>query len=293
MKRPDLTKPGIYPGATMDDYLRLDAVRSTHLRDLTAKTPVHMRFYREHGRKISDAMRLGSAVNHQLLEPGMALDMIAVWRERKSNNTMMPMKGPVWDAFVAANPGRTVIKETVWQEATYIAAGVRRNRTAARMLSRRRGTEVTITWLKADRLCAARLDVWCADRAFLDLKVSGVPLSKDKFSWHARGMGWHQQAAWYDEALRAHDIDCPGAALIAVEAKPPHCCIVYNWPQRALDEGYELNGLAFDQLLECERTGHWPGYPEQDELDGGPWRDDEDMGGHLGGPRVDFGDIPT
>ena len=275
----DLRVPGIYPDVPWDEYLALDAVRSTHLRDITTRTPAHCRFYREHGRKVSDAMKLGSAVNHQLLEPQNALDgTIAIWDERTANGATWPKKGPKWEAFQAANQGRTVIDLKVWDEASYIAAGVRRNPVAARMMSRRRVTEVTITWLKAERLCAARLDVWCEDYSFGDLKVSGVPLAKDKFSWHARSLGWHQQAAWYDEGLRSHDIHPPGCALIAVESKPPHCCIVYRWPDNALQEGYDRNGLAFDQLLECERTGQWPGYPHSDVLDGGPWREDDDKG---------------
>lgn len=293
MRRPapiDLTKPGIYPGVTMAEYLALrdplndlPAVRSSHLRTMASQTPAHCRFFRTHARKATPAMELGSAVNHQLLEPAKAIDgTLAIWRERKSNGTMMPRKGDAWRAFEAANAGRDFINETVWDEGGYIAAAVRRNREAARAMGSRRGTEVTVTWFKAERLCVARLDIWLEDSSFLDLKVSGVPLRKDKLAWHAYGMGWHQQAAWYDEALRAHDIHPPargpgiaGCGLLAVESKPPHGCTIFDWPDKAIEDGYAANGLAFDKLLECERTGQWPGYPERDVLDGGPWREDD------------------
>ena len=52
---------------------------------------VRVKFFRDHSdsRKISDAMLLGSAVNHRVLEAGLSLDTIAVWGERKSNGPVV------------------------------------------------------------------------------------------------------------------------------------------------------------------------------------------------------------
>jgi hypothetical protein len=289
--------PGIYNDIPFPQYLALKAVNSTLLRDLTTGTPKRAHYFRESGKEPSAAMQLGSAVNHRLLEQGDCFGTIAIWRERKSNGHMMPRKGAKWDTFEAANRGRLIINETVWDEAGYVAAGFRRNPVARELMARRQGTEVTILWLRDGRLCKARIDILLKDWSFADLKVCGVSLAKDKFAWHAWGYRWDMQAAWYQEALLAHDKDCQRAYIVPVEAKQPHDCIVYRWPDGsteapgdALDRAHEANGEAFQRLQECEESGSWPGYGDHAVLNAGPWKDDD--GSHLGGPKVDFGDIP-
>jgi hypothetical protein len=283
---------GLHFDVPFPAYLALDAVNSSLLRDIMRHTPRRVKFFRDHSdsRKVSDAMLLGSAVNHRLLEAGMSLDTIAVWRERKANGHMMPMAGPKFEAFKAANPGRLLVKATHWDQAGYIAAGVRRNSKAWGSLRNRRGTEVTLVWRRQGRLCKARLDWLQRDYWFDDLKVTGRPIAKEDFVWHAWRQLWHTQAAWYREGLEALGIDCPGCSVVPVEDSPPHECTVYDWPEKALEEGYERNVEAFDKLVECEESGIWPGHKERELLDAGPWKDD-DAG--LGGPKVDFGDIPT
>lgn len=290
---PRWPEPGIYHDIPFPQYLALDAVNSTLLRDLATGTPKRAKYFRERGKEPSAAMQLGSAVNHRLLERHDCFGTIAIWRERKSNGHMMPRKGAKWDAFEAANRGRLKINETVWDEAGYVVAGFNRNRAARQLLARRQGTEVTILWLRGGRLCKARIDILLKDWWIADLKVCGVSLAPKKLAWHAWGYRWDMQAAWYQEALLAHDKDCQGAYIVPVEAKQPHDCIVYRWPDRALDDAHEANGDAFRLLQECEESGDWPGYGDEALLNAGPWADDDDDEGFLGGPKVDFGDIPT
>lgn len=271
---PKWPEPGIYYDIPFPQYLELDAVNSTWLRDIASKTPMHASYFRRFGRKASDAMKLGSAVNHRVLEQGLALDRIAIWRERKSNGHMMPMKGDKWDAFVAANPGRLIVKETTWDEAGFVAAGIRRNSEARTMFATRRGTEVTVLWERDGRLCKARIDILGRDWWITDLKVVGVPLTKRKLAWHAWGYRWDMQAAWYREALVSHDIDCPGCSLLAVESRQPHGCKILDWPEAALDQAETANGDAFEELRACEHDNVWPGYKERELLNDGPWKDD-------------------
>jgi hypothetical protein len=283
-RAPKWPEPGIYyDGVPWGKYLKLEAVNSGLLRDMTRQTPKHARYFRHRGLEPTAAMKLGSAVNHRVLEQDMAIDTIAIWRERKSNGHMMPQKGAKWDAFAERNPGRTIINETTWDEAGFVAAGIRRNRAAVELFRRRRGTEVTVLWLRDGVLCKARIDVLGRDWLVVDLKVCGVSLAKRKFAYHAWGYRWDMQAAWYQEALLAHDIDCPGAALLAVEAKQPHDCVLYRWPERALDEAHEANGEAFARLQECEREQKWPGHGETAMLDEGPWKDND-------GQKLDWSD---
>jgi hypothetical protein len=287
---PKWPEPGIYHDIPFPQYLALDAVNSSKLRDIASKTPKHARYYATHGHKVSDSMKLGSAVNHQLLEQGLALDTIAIWKERKSNGAMMPMKGAKFEAFEEANPGRMPISEKIWTEAGFVAAGVRRNPAARELLRTRRGTEVTVLWERAGRKCKARLDIWGRDYSITDLKVCGISIAKRKFAWHAWGYRWDMQAAWYREALISRDIDCPRCSILPVEAKQPHDCVLYDWPESALDQAEQANGEAFEDLLRCERDQRWPGHGVRDVLDDGPWKGDDSHG--LGGPKVDFGDIP-
>lgn len=277
---PKWPEPGLYHDIPFPQYLALEAVNSSLLRDITSKTPKHARYYSTHGHKVSDSMKLGSAVNHQLLEQGLSLDTIAIWRERKSNGAMMPMgptSGDKWKDFEEANEGRLIISEKVWTEAGFVAAGVRRNSEARELFRTRRGTEVTVLWERAGRLCKARIDILGHDWSITDLKVCGVSIAKKKFAWHAFGYKWQQQAAWYREALISLDIDCPLCSIMPVEAKQPHDCIIYDWPDTALDEAETANGDAFADLLRCEQQQRWPGHGERELLNEGPWKDDDDL----------------
>lgn len=287
--------PGIYYDIPWPQYLALKAVHSSELRDIASKTPKHARYYETHGHKVTDSMKLGSAVNHQLLEQGLSLDTIAIWKERKSNGAMMPMgpgSGDKWRDFEEANAGRLHISEKIWNEAGFVADGVRRNAAARELLRTRRGTEVTVIWERAGRPCKARIDILGHDWSITDLKVCGVSIAKRPFAWHAWGYRWDMQAAWYREALVSHDIDCPRCSILPVEAKQPHDCVLYDWPESALDQAEQTNGEAFEELLWCEQQQRWPGYGVRDVLDDGPWKSERD-GSHLGGPKVDFGDIPN
>ncbi len=108
----------------------------------------------------------------------------------------------------------------------------------------------------------ARLDYLSQDGAILtDLKTV-VSAHPDALSRRCFEGGWHQQAAWYGDAVEALTGVRPTEYMIvAVEREGAHLPTVMRMSDRALDWGATANAKALDLFRECRASGAWPGYP--------------------------------
>jgi hypothetical protein len=193
-------------------------------------------------------------------------------------------KGKKWDAFAAANADAEILTENEYVKA---AGMVRRLRGYPRAMELLRGpgvvNEHTLLAKLQGRDCRGTPDAR-GPEGIVDLKTTGRAGVVD-FYYHVKRMGYHVQLAWYARMAVAAGVPCgPDRWLVAVEEKPPHTPQVYKLPPDLVEEGDKLATTWFEDLLNCERSGTWPGYGPPEMLLELPFRD---MGLNWGGDEAD------
>jgi hypothetical protein len=206
--------------------------------------------------------------------------------------------------FVAANPGREPVTPADIEAAKRIARAVRDNSEARRRLGQMWRTEYTIVWRDAETgvLMKCRHD-WLTDPRghLVTLGELKTCRSAEEGAWtrQAADMEYHCQAAHYRAGFRAHfrarDEGIESVCL-AVENSGSHDSCVYTWQPKELNAGAAVNAERLQQLLAWREHGdeQWPCRREAAHVDFGAHGRGGllDDAGHLGGPKVDFGDIP-
>lgn len=76
--------------------------------------------------------------------------------------------------------------------------------------------------------------------------------------------GYHQQAAWYLDAVHACGLAPDGAAFVFVfqEKAPPYVVTVAELTPDALRKGAARNRAGLDIYRDCVASGRWPGYSD-------------------------------
>lgn len=227
----------------------LKPVRWSHLKHM-GRSPAHYRHNLLTPFQPTPAMVMGSLVHEIVLKGGR--DVFAVYEgDRRA--------GKDWEAFKADNTDAVIVKRSEMDEAEAIAAAIMRHESAVEALSRGQH-EVPLTWELGGRVCQGTPDV--LGTVLADLKVTN-DASPDRFTWHARKMGWLGQLAWYYEAAKRTQPILPNrVSIVAVESIAPHVVTVFDLTDEALLLGEKTWRQYFEQLRTCEETDYWPGYVE-------------------------------
>lgn len=207
--------------------------------------------------------------------------------------------------FAAANPGREPVTPADIEAAKRIARAVRDNSEARRRLGQMWRTEYTIVWRDPETgvLMKCRHD-WLTDPRYLQVTLGELKTcrSAEEGAWtrQAADMEYHCQAAHYRAGFRVHFGEHlqTESVCLAVENGGSHDSCVYTWREPELLAGAAVNAERLQQLLEWREHGdeQWPCRREAAHVDFGAHGRGhlvDDDAGHLGGPKVDFGDIPT
>jgi hypothetical protein len=155
-----------------------------------------------------------------------------------------------------------------------MAAAVRAHPLASKLLDPNSGkAEQSIFWQDKET------GVWCRCRAdWLRHKVEGRRLivvdfktarsaHPEKFAKSAMDYGYHQQAWWYTDGVRAVGLDDdPAFVFVVVQSSPPHLVSVVELDEPSLSVGMNLSRIARLTYRDCLESGQWPGYSEQVEL---------------------------
>lgn len=113
----------------------------------------------------------------------------------------------------------------------------------------------TGVWLKA------RPDWSPSDFSFLiDMKTSTTANPVD-FARKAFNLGYHQQAAWYLDAVELVTGERPGKFwFVAQDKSAPYLCSVSSFDEDAIIAGREQNRKAIRRFADCLEKNNWPGY---------------------------------
>jgi hypothetical protein len=169
--------------------------------------------------------------------------------------------GKDWDAFLAENAGRFIVKQDELDEAKRISEAALSHPLAADVL--RGQCEVPVEWIMNGRKVATHgLDVLNKPQRFLtDLKTTNCA-EPGAFQRAALRYGYHAQCAMYVDAAHSLGVNVEDVFVVAVETAAPYAVTVHRLSPRLLDEGRKLVRLWMEKLRACEEADEWPGYTQ-------------------------------
>jgi len=252
--------PGVYEDAPIEEYLSWPYCSHGRLVGLRDRSPAHVRHEMENPRPSTPAQEMGTAVHTAVLEPN-------TFRERYLRGPDGPWNRNPWKAEVTqlreANPEAIVLKADAFDTCLRIRDLVVAHPVAKQLIDGR--TELSAVWEDPATgvLCRGRFDVLNERIAVVvDLKKTR-DASRDAFSRAIYAYGYHMQAAFYLRGAQALGFDFQDFAILAVEDEPPNCIAVYELEPAALAYGEAEIEPLIPIYAECDRTGVWPGYPEE------------------------------
>lgn len=131
-------------------------------------------------------------------------------------------------------------------------------------------SELSLVWKDKETgvFLKARPDWTPENFSFLtDMKTSTTANPAD-FARKAYGLGYHQQAAWYLDAMESVTGERPSRFWFVVQDKSaPYLCSVASFDQDAILAGREHNRKAIRKFAECVDSGQWHGYRQESTPD--------------------------
>ncbi|AEW94644.1 MULTISPECIES: PD-(D/E)XK nuclease-like domain-containing protein [Streptomycetaceae] len=260
--RAPVTEPGVYPDMPIEAYHRDPALSSTGARRLLPPgCPALYRYEQDHPQPPSTAFELGTAAHRLVL--GVGPDLVVVdaedWRTRDARARR--------DAARAAGAVPLLAAEYALVQA--MAAALRRHPVAGVLFAPGSGRpEVSVFWRdRATGVMLRERPDWLpyqrpGARLIVPDYKTAVALDDDALSRAIAAHGYHQQAAWYLDGLRATGLAGEDAAFVFVfQLKaPPHLVRTVQLPMLAERIGRAKNRAAIETFADCQRTGRWPGY---------------------------------
>lgn len=262
-----ITQPGIYDldDATYHaDPVDGGSLSSTEARQL-AECPARFRWAKDHGepphRREFD---FGHAAHALVLGAGADVAVLEFddWRTK--------------DARAARDEahanGATPILVKDFEAVQAMAEAIRSHPLAMRLLDPLHGRpEQSLMWIDGDVWRRARID-WLPDvpasgRLIVTDYKSAADASTPAFSKAIANYGYHQQAAWYLDGIRALCGVTDAAFVFVVQEKqPPYLVNVIELDPFALQAGAQRNAKAIDVYRECRASGVWPGFGDKVEM---------------------------
>ena len=262
---PYIDQPGIYD--MPEDAYHADPVPGGSLSCSGAKKllppscPAKFKWEREHPRRPSQAMELGTAAHKLVLGVGAAIVVVDAenWRSKAAQE----------EAKAARAAGRVPLLTAEYAEAKAIAAAVHEHPVARYLFDPEHGApERSLFWEDPDTgvWLRSRLD-WLpfAGRhghrfIIADLKtcasadLAGIAKSVANYRYF-------MQAPFYVDGVRALGYDSdPAFVFVFVETEPPYLVTLAVLDDDAMDAGRAVNRQAIERYRDCTESGIWPGY---------------------------------
>lgn len=239
----------------LDDYGAINAVNWSTLKHIL-RSPLHYRHILETGFSPTPAMQFGTAVHLAVLEPEQFRARYVVAPDfgdmRSSKNRAAR------DEWIEERPGVQTLTLAECERILATAGAVLAHGPARELLS---GADVEqgIEWVDAATgvTCKGRLDA-VGPLYVVDLKTA-VSVEPWAFQQRSAKLLYHAQLAFYVDGYKAATGQDRGAAFIAVESADPHDVAVFELGDDALAVGRDVYHQALVQLVECEKSGSWPG----------------------------------
>ncbi len=176
-----------------------------------------------------------------------------------------------WRDDCIAN-GAIPIKAEQFADAQAMAAIIQ-ERIERALLGANYETEVPFFWQEGGTWFSAMADVWCAElKAVIDPKATG---NIHNFQRDISNYGYHIQSALYRRGLGKifpQDAGRHQFRILPIATQPPYLSRLINISE-AWRAGAERDIARAVAIFErCERTGEWPGYPDEETMEEPSWQ---------------------
>ena len=232
-------------------YQDTEYVSNSMLSNLTGKSPEYFRFAMDNPQPSTPAMKFGSALHMNVLQP----------EEFNNNYAVAPKfdkrtkQGKIdYAEFVKTNIFKTVISEQDFELIEQMTSKLMRDSDAKTLLTN--GIkEYIIAWENQEHgvKCRGMLDVYNKDaNIIVDLKTT-QDSSYNGFASSVRKFKYYKQAAFYMDAVGAEEF-----YIVAIEKSPPFSINIIQIGDELLDKGRELYDRDLAVYKYCLDNDYWP-----------------------------------
>lgn len=267
----EVTEPGIHYDLDEIDY-HADPVPEGSLsvsgakRLLPPSCPQLFKWERDNGRLPKRQFDFGHAAHKLVL--GAGLDIVVIEADNYRTKAAQEQQKE------ARERGAVALLRDEWATVQAMAEALRAHPIARLLLADGSGRpEVSLFW-RDDRtgvMRRGRLD-WLRETSpdgrliLVDYK-SAASASPQKFRNAAADYGYHMQAPWYVDGVKALDIAEDVAFVFVVQEKtPPYLVSVVEIDSLGMRIGRHDNAKAIDVYVECMTKDYWPSYSDDVEL---------------------------
>jgi exodeoxyribonuclease VIII len=255
-------KPGIYYDISFEDYLAIDAVNSSLLKDVAMRSCQHAQYNKTHPKE-SDALAKGKLFHTITLQPERFRSEFAI--APKCDRRTKAGKAD-WQTFLDQAGDKQAVSKEDYTEVFEMRKKVYEHPAAIQFVQNGKA-EVTCVWVDKPTglLCKARGDY--EHRNFytiVDLKSTKIA-SPGGFSREMRQYGYHIQAAFYTDGWKEITGENHDFVIVASEKTAPFCVGCYLVNEYTIEAGQKAYRRALDIYAEALKTGKFTGYSEDIE----------------------------
>ena len=251
---------GFHLDMPFPEYLQHPGYGSSDVKTYRTATAADVKFRRENRGEGTAATRLGTAAHCKVITPELFDGEYAI---KEQGMTFVSKAGKAQrDAWLSQGLG--ILSYTEHEQVLGVQAAVSGKLAAADSLTRSVGRETSLFWQCAESglQCKGRPD-WYTDDTVYDLKVSiEATKGRSRMTYALHANGWLHQLAHNRAGLNANGMNVKNGALVVVSPIAPHNVWLLRLKEADCDFLELQNENARKGLAECERTGAWPGTPD-------------------------------
>lgn len=259
-------EPGIYPDITDTEYhAAKDILSSSGARRLITSTP--RKFYEEMTtvRPYNPAFEIGHAAHTLMLTVGDPFEVVDAdsWRTKDAKAAR--------DAALQA--GNTPLLAKEYAQVRAMADAILDHPVTGELFTRNDTTSEQSLYWKDEQTgvaCRARPDLAVNDWSLIVDYKTTVSADPREFAKSIAKYGYHQQQAWYCEAVETLTGIRPEFVFVCQEKTPPYEVSLIQLDADAVRIGGRLNEDARSIYAACMDSGVWPSYPTSVQVVGLP-----------------------
>lgn len=259
-------EPGIYPDIPDTEYhAAKDILSSSGARRLITSTP--RKFYEEMTtvRPYNSAFEIGHAAHTLVLNVGDPFEVVDAdsWRTKDAKAAR--------DAALQA--GNTPLLAKEYAQVRAMADAILDHPVTGELFTRNDTTSEQSLYWKDEQTgvaCRARPDLAVNDWSLVVDYKTTVSADPREFAKSIAKYGYHQQQAWYCEAVEILTGIRPEFVFVCQEKTPPYEVSLIQLDADAVRIGGRLNEDARSIYAACMDSGVWPSYPTSVQVVGLP-----------------------
>lgn len=246
---------------TDKEYFAHAAINRSFLWEIHERSVLHALASKEEPEKETAALSFGKAVHAVLLEPEVFAKRYA--RFPGLNRRLKAHQEKIKEL---ADKGIEILDDEDFARVMTIRENIYAHPTASWLMAPDQGeSELGFFWCDEDTglECKIKVDRLRKDNIVVDLKTAAD--AGDRFRRVAFDHGYHMQAAFYWDGLKANGIEPEGFVFVVVESEKPHDIVIYQAGEDMINLGRAQYKAALKMYKESLENGA-KGYSSKIEL---------------------------